>query len=481
MSRKQEEFVPLESLNVGIYTCGPTVYDFAHIGNYRAYVWEDLLCRYLRSKGFDVTQVMNLTDVDDKTIRGANEQVRARHSDNHTQSDDALSENASPLLLDKYTARYKAAFFADIAALNIVRAAIYPEATKHITEMVELVGTLMDKGFAYRSDDGSVYYSIAKFKEYGKLSGMRPDRLRAGARISHDEYEKDEWADFALWKDYDEADGDVFWETALGKGRPGWHIECSAMSMKYLGETFDIHTGGEDNIFPHHENEIAQSEAATGVPFVKYWLHCAHLIVEGKKMSKSLGNYYTLRDILDKGYSAIAVRYLLISTHYRQQLNFTFDGLDAAQSAIDRLLEFKTMLEEFADKKLPGTDRKVTDAIGDGFGGFEESLDDDLNISGALGAVFEMVRAINKIAAEDGITCADAETALETLAKVDSVVGVLKVKQKELTDEMKKLIAERESARKSKDFVKADEIRKKLMQMGVELKDTPDGTKWKIK
>jgi len=480
MSRKLEEFVPLESPNVGIYTCGPTVYAFAHIGNYRAYVWEDLLCRYLRFKGFDVTQVMNLTDVDDKTIRGANEQVRARHSDNHTQSDDALSGNASPLL-DKYTARYKDAFFADIAALNIVRAAVYPEATKHIAEMVELVQTLMDKGFGYRSDDGSIYYSIAKFKEYGKLSGMRPDRLLAGARIRHDEYDKDEWADFALWKAWDESDGDVFWETALGKGRPGWHVECSAMSMKYLGKTFDIHTGGEDNIFPHHENEIAQSEAATGAPFVKYWLHCAHLIVEGRKMSKSLGNYFTLRDILDKDYGPMAVRYLLMSTHYRQQLNFTFDGLDASQSAIDRLLEFKTMLEDSVDKKLPGTDRKVTDSINDGLGGFKESLDDDLNISAALGAVFEMVRAINKIAAGDCITRADAETALETLAKIDSVIGVLETEQKELTDEMRGLIADRESARKSKDFAKADEIREKLLQMGVELKDTPDGTKWKIK
>jgi len=275
MSRRVEDFEPIEPPMVKMYTCGPTVYNYAHIGNYRAYVWEDLLHRYLKFKGYDVIQVMNLTDVDDKTIKRSRELGKK---------------------LDEYTAIYKMAFFEDIDTLGIERAQVYPEATKHIPEMVKLVQKLMEKDIGYRGDDGSIYYSISKFPQYGKLSGKRPEQLIRGARISQDEYEKEQWADFALWKAWNPDDGDVFWETPIGKGRPGWHIECSAMSMRYLGESFDIHTGGEDNIFPHHENEIAQSEAATEKQFVKYWLHCAHLIVEGKKMSKSLGNFYTLRD-----------------------------------------------------------------------------------------------------------------------------------------------------------------------------------------
>ena len=261
MSRRLEDFEPINPPNVGMYTCGPTVYDYAHIGNFRAYVWEDLLHRYLTFKGYNVTQVMNLTDVDDKTIKGSQK---------------------LGISLAEYTEKYKKAFFEDIDTLNIQRAQVYPSATEHIDDMVRLIQMLLDKGIAYRSDDGCIYYSIAKFPEYGKLSGKKPEHLIEGARIKHDEYEKEEWADFALWKAWTPDDGDVFWETPLGKGRPGWHIECSAMSMKYLGESFDIHTGGEDNIFPHHENEIAQSEGATGKKFVKYWLHCAHLIVEGR-------------------------------------------------------------------------------------------------------------------------------------------------------------------------------------------------------
>jgi len=286
--------------------------------------------------------------------------------------------------LDEYTRKYKEAFFEDLDTLNIDRADFYPEATKHIDDMVALIQKLLEKGYAYYGEDGCIYYSISKFKDYGKLSGKRPDKLIAGARISHDEYDKELWADFALWKAWTPEDGDIYWDTPLGRGRPGWHIECSAMSMKYLGETFDIHTGGEDNLFPHHENEIAQSEAATGKPFVRYWLHCAHLIVEGKKMSKSLGNYYTLRDLLEKSYKPMAIRYLLLSTHYRQKLNFTFEGIKAAESAIDRLREFRDMLEEYAAKNIPGTDPKVTEALEDGLEGFERAMDDDLNISPAL-------------------------------------------------------------------------------------------------
>ncbi|MCD6531970.1 class I tRNA ligase family protein, partial [bacterium] len=285
----------------------------------------------------------------------------------------------------------------------------------------------------------------------------------------------------ALWKAWDPGDGDVYWDTPLGRGRPGWHIECSAMSMKYLGETFDIHTGGEDNIFPHHENEIAQSEAATGKMFVKYWLHCAHLIVEGKKMSKSLGNFYTLRDLLEKGYNPMAIRYLLLATHYRQKLNFTFDGLAAAQSAIDRLEEYRDMLEEFSQKNAPGTDRKVRDAVDEGLKGFEEDMDDDLNISGALGSVFEMVRAVNRIASVDGISGADADYALDALNRINSVIAVLRERRRELPPEIEQLIKEREVARKRKDFATADQIRDKLAEMGIELKDTPEGTKWRWK
>jgi len=460
MSRKIELFEPIDSSKVGMYTCGPTVYDYAHIGNFRAYVWEDLLHRYLKFKGYDVVQVMNLTDVDDKTIRRSRE---------------------LGIPLDKYTQKYKEAFFEDIDTLGIERAQYYPEATKHIEEMVSLIEKLLEKGIAYRGDDGSIYYSIAKFPEYGKLSGKKPEHLIRGARISHDEYEKEQWADFALWKAWNPEDGDVFWETSLGKGRPGWHIECSAMSMKYLGESFDIHTGGEDNIFPHHENEIAQSEAATGKQFVKYWMHCAHLIVEGKKMSKSYGNFYTLRDLIEKGYNPMAIRYLLLSTHYRQKLNFTFDGLYASNAAVDRLTEYRNMLNEHIKSGGPGTDNKVTDILKKGLAEFESSMDDDLNISAALGSVFDMIRNINRIASVDGLTRPDAEYAVEVFEKINSVIGVYKEEEREITEEMKNLIKEREKARKRKDFKTADEIREKLSEMGMEIKDTPDGTKWRWK
>jgi len=460
LGRRLEKFIPLDPPTVRMYTCGPTVYDYAHIGNFRAYVWEDLLKRYLKFKGYKVIHVMNITDVDDKTIKGARE---------------------AGISLDEYTRKYKEAFFEDLDTLNIDRADFYPEATKHIDDMVALIQKLLEKGYAYYGEDGCIYYSISKFKDYGKLSGKRPDKLIAGARISHDEYDKELWADFALWKAWTPEDGDIYWDTPLGRGRPGWHIECSAMSMKYLGETFDIHTGGEDNLFPHHENEIAQSEAATGKPFVRYWLHCAHLIVEGKKMSKSLGNYYTLRDLLEKSYKPMAIRYLLLSTHYRQKLNFTFEGIKAAESAIDRLREFRDMLEEYAAKNIPGTDPKVTEALKDGLEGFERAMDDDLNISPALASIFEMVRTINKISAERGITGADADKGLDILRRINSVLGVLREPRRELPPELERLIKEREEARKRKDYTKADAIREKLRQMGLEIKDTPEGTKWSWK
>jgi cysteinyl-tRNA synthetase len=306
LTRQKESFTPIEEGKAKIYTCGPTVYDFAHIGNFRAFLFDDLLKRWLEYRGFEVVHVMNITDVDDKTIKGS----RKRN-----------------VPLREYTDYYMKAFFEDIDTLKIERANYYPRATEHIPEMVALIKRLMERGYAYKGEDGSIYYAISKFKEYGKLSRIKVDDLKAGARVKVDEYGKEEAQDFALWKAWTQEDGEVFWDTEIGKGRPGWHIECSAMSMKYLGETFDIHCGGVDNMFPHHENEIAQSEAATGKKFVNYWLHNEHLLVEGKRMGKRFGNYYTLRDLLKMGYDPKAIRYLLILTHYRQQFNFTFEGL----------------------------------------------------------------------------------------------------------------------------------------------------------
>ena len=324
LTRKKEVFKPLDEGKVKIYTCGPTVYDFAHIGNFRAFLFEDLLKRWLIQRGFKVTHVMNLTDIDDKTIKGSQTQK---------------------VPLRQFTEFYVKAFFEDIKALNIQPADVYPKATDHIPEMVALIKTLMAKGIAYKGEDGSIYYAISKFPDYGKLSKIKPAELKAGARVSQDEYTKEEAQDFAVWKAWTLEDGDVFWETELGKGRPGWHIECTAMSLRYLGETLDIHAGGVDLIFPHHENEIAQSESLTGKLFSRFWLHAEFLMVEGQKMSKSLGNYYTLRDLVAKGHAPEAIRYLLASVPYRKSLNFTMDGLKAAAVAIDRLRNFKLRLE----------------------------------------------------------------------------------------------------------------------------------------
>ena len=325
LTRKKETFIPIDEGEVRMYTCGPTVYDYAHIGNFRAFLFEDLLKRWLEYRGFKVTHVMNITDVDDKTIRGSQKQQ---------------------IPLRQYTEYYTKAFFEDVAVLSIEPADYYPRATEHIPEMVALINRLMEKGYAYKGEDSSIYYAINKFKNYGKLSKIKVRELKAGARVKVDEYAKEEAMDFALWKAWTKEDGDVFWETELGKGRSGWHIECSAMSMKYLGETFDIHCGGVDNMFPHHENEIAQSEAATGKKFVNYWLHNEHLLVEGKRMAKRYGNFYTLRDLLKMGYDPKAIRYLLLSTQYRQQFNFTFEGLDAAKGAIERLRNLMRRLQD---------------------------------------------------------------------------------------------------------------------------------------
>jgi cysteinyl-tRNA synthetase len=459
LTRTLEDFTPLESGMVRMYTCGPTVYGYAHIGNFRTFMFEDLLRRYLKYSGYKVLHVMNLTDVDDKTIR------------------DSKAEGTP---LAEYTARYKKAFFEDLDALHIERAEHYPEATTHVPEMVVLIKKLLDKGIAYRSGT-DIYFSITKFPDYGKLAHMDLESLQAGAsqRTASDEYEKEQVSDFALWKGWDETDGDVFWETDIGKGRPGWHIECSAMSTKYLGNHFDIHTGGVDNMFPHHENEIAQSEAANDEKFVNYWLHAAHLIVEGRKMAKSFGNWFTVRDLLAKGYPTVAIRYLLLSTHYRASLNLTFDGLEGAKSAIQRLRDF------YENVRTAGKDGaasgKVNEYVNRAKSQFVEGLDDDLNISPALAAIFDFVRDVNRLIANDGICKEDAQKVIAAMDGFDAVLAILKKEEVSLDSEVEALIKERNDSRKARNFKRSDEIRDLLLKMGIVLEDSPQGTVWKKK
>ncbi|MFH1695555.1 MAG: cysteine--tRNA ligase [Candidatus Micrarchaeota archaeon] len=454
LSKKKEVFKSIKKNEVKMYTCGPTVYDFAHIGNFRAYIFEDLLRRYLKFSGFKVVQVMNLTDVDDKTIKGA------------------IKEG---IPLEKFTDKFKKAFFDDIKSLNIEKAEFYPEATKTIPEMVALIKKLLKKGLAYRGEDNCIYFSIKKFKNYGKLSGFKICELKDGARVCHDEYEKENARDFALWKAYSEEDGNVFWETELGKGRPGWHIECSAMSMKFLGESFDLHTGGIDNKFPHHENEIAQSEGATGKKFVNYWLHCSHLIVDGQKMSKSLGNFFTLRDLFKKGHSPTAIRFLLLSTHYRSELNFTEKNLTEAKSKVDRLNELISKLNEIKTDKGNSVDSLLKKIKNN----FQKALDDDLNISLALTFLFDFVRETNKLIDESKLSEKEAIKVLSFLKEINFVLGVMNFEEEKLDNELMKLIDEREKARKERNWIKADEIRDKLKLKGIELNDTKDGVRWK--
>jgi len=454
-TKRKEAFQPLDpAKGVRMYNCGPTIYDYAHIGNFRAYIFADLVRRYLEYRGYKVTQVMNITDVDDKTIRDS---------------------QAEGVPLAEYTKRYKDAFFQDIDTLRIRKASIYPEATQHIPEMLELIARLKSRGFTYESE-GSIYFRISAFPSYGKLAKIRIDELQAGARVEVDEYEKEEARDFVLWKGRRPEDGDVYWNSDFGQGRPGWHIECSAMSMKYLGEQFDIHTGGEDNIFPHHENEIAQAEAATGGKFVKYWMHCGYLLVDGKKMSKSLGNFYRLKELQEKGYSPRAIRYELLTTHYRQQLNFTFDSLEASENAIKRLNDFIVALQNV---KKSGENLKALDLIQKARNEFETSMDDDLNIAPAIGSVFTMVKELNKIIADGEMTLAASETALDFLKEVDGVLDIMEFRGVETDAEIDALVKERVDARANRNFARADEIRDKLAALGIQVEDTPDGPRWK--
>lgn len=459
LSGREEEFQPLNPDEIRVYTCGPTVYDLPHIGNFRAYVFEDLLLRFLRFSGYRVFQVMNLTDVDDKTIRGA---------------------KAAGVSLREYTEPFIQAFFAGLRTLRIEPAAVYPRATEHIPEMVAIVKGLLDKGTAYRKD-GSIYFEIAKFPRYGQLSGIDPNDLRTtariGIRLESDEYEKDSARDFALWKAPKE--GEPFWDTEIGRGRPGWHIECSAMSTKYLGPTFDIHCGGVDNIFPHHENEIAQSEAYFEKPFVRYWLHCHHLVVDGEKMSKSKGNFHTLRDLIEiRGVDPAVLRMFLVSTHYRKVLNFTFDALDQAAAALKRIKDFVYELEH---RTFPaGGTSAAAPLLAEAAARFREGMEDDLNVSAAFTALFDLIRKANALIQEEKIGAGEAENILSFVYQVDGVLAVLPERREEtIGDDLRAKIEERERARKARDWAAADRIRKELLEAGIILEDAKDGIRWK--
>jgi len=454
LERQVEPFEPLEEGKAKVYACGPTVYGYAHIGNFRAFAFADLLRRYLRFRGFETTFVMNLTDVDDRIIEIAR--------------DKGIS-------IGEVTEPFIKIFFEDLAALNIEKADVHPRATEHIEDMVELVKALKDRGHAYEQD-GSTYYSISSFPEYGRLARLQEVDLKAGARLDTDRYEKEDVRDFALWKACKA--GEHCWDTELGSGRPGWHLECSAMSMRYLGKTFDIHLGGDDLIFPHHENEIAQSEGATGKPFVHYWLHARHLIIDGRKMSRSEGNFFTLRDLFKRGEDPRAIRYLLISTHYRRLLNFSFDALRAAASALARFDEFALRLQE--ESFPPGSQTSHKEAVQRCRGEFIDAMDDDLNISEALAAVFMLVRDFNSAADDGDLHSKDAAAALELLQEIDQVLGVINFEQPALEDEeIEKLIQQRIEARARRDFAQADHIRDMLAERGIILQDTPEGTRWR--
>ena len=459
-TRKKEELKPLKDNRISMYTCGPTVYDYPHIGNYRTYVFEDLLRRTLKFFGMKVTQVMNLTDVDDKTIRGANKKG---------------------ISLDEYTKPYKDAFFEDIKTLNIEPVEHYPAATEYIKEMIPVIQKLLDDGVAYKGGDGSVYFAINKFPQYGRLSHLKLDELKAGAseRVASDEYDKEHVADFVLWKFYDkERDGDVYWDSPFGHGRPGWHLECSVMAMNLLGQTIDIHAGGVDNIFPHHENEIAQSEAFSGKPFVKHWLHSEHLIVDNKKMSKSLGNFYTLRDVLQKGYTGTQVRYMLLQTHYKTQLNFTFEELDAVKHSLARLNDFILRLYEV---KNPKSENLVTHIFEKTNMSFSKALADDLNTSVALASIFDMVREINTLCDENKVSTDDAHQVIEMLKRFDRVLGVLTFEKAapEIPHKLQEALVKREQARKDKNWMLADEIRDFIQKEGYIIEDTTKGPRLK--
>ena len=487
LTRAVEEFAPLDPAGkkVGLYCCGPTVHDFAHIGNFRTFVFADLVRRYLEFKGYILTHVMNITDVEDKIIKRVRESGSSR---------------------EEYTAKYEAEFFKDFDALGCSRPHHTPRATGHIDEIISLIEKLIARGIAYKAADGSVYFSIEKYRgcgcQYGQLVKLNFEELRPGERVSSDEYAKESIADFALWKARAPEDGQVFWPSPWGEGRPGWHIECSAMSMKLLGPSFDLHLGGEDLIFPHHEDEIAQSEGAgvqtAGEPFVKYWLHGAHLMVEGKKMSKSLGNFFTLRELIEKKkFTGREVRYLLLTAHYRESFNFTLEGLQSARTALARIDECVGKLQELAGHTISPADRTVIEE-------FTAALDDDLNVSSGWRVVFDWVKATNKALAADKLSLGGAKTALATWYKMREVWGLEAGKRsskvlaeavssspghltvpiqdasnENLSQEIADLVRERHKAKTQRDFKRADAIRNELKAKGWAIEDTPKGSRLK--
>ena len=454
-SRQIEEFEPRDpaSRQIKIYTCGPTVYSRAHIGNFRAYIFEDLLQRHLELRGYKVHRVMNITDVDDKTIRGA---------------------RVAGVPLQQFTTQFKDAFFEDMKTLRIKRADEFPAATDHhyIDRMIEMIGTLISRGLAYQADDESVYFRINKFPNYGKLAHFDLTQLQSTGRVKHDEYDKEHIGDFALWKTWDEEDGDVRWDSPWGPGRPGWHIECSAMSTALLGDQIDIHCGGVDNIFPHHEAEIAQSEGVTGKKFVRYWLHCAHLLVDGQKMAKSLGNFYTVPDVLAKGYTGRELRYALLRVHYRVPLNFTWEGMKEARESLARIDEWLTRLHEIAEKKIHKGEGKTQSGQQ-----FEEALDDDLNISAALGFLFDSIRETNRALDQNEMDAASAKAWLNCWERINSVLDLETETKTVVPEEVAALAKDRENARREKNWKRSDELRDRISELGWEVRDTKDGPK----
>ena len=459
LTRQQEEFHPLEEGKVRMYICGPTVWNFAHIGNFRTFVFGDILRRYLKYKGYEVTHVFNLTDIDDRIINEAAKRA---------------------ISIDEFTAPYITYFWEDFDALGNERPEVTPRATQHIAEMIDIISKLLENGHAYESE-GSIYYRITAFPEYGKLSKINfSGNITGGSeRVDTDKYDKEDARDFALWK-LVPAGEEPGWDAPFGRGRPGWHIECSAMSMKYLGETFDIHAGGMDLQFPHHENEIAQSEGATGKQFSKYWIHSEFLKIDDVTMSKSKGNFFTFRDLREQGYSALAIRYLLLSVPTRKQLNFTFEGLQGAESTVERLRNFRQLVKESKGREGsdPEVSAKVTAAVKD----FEESMDDDFNTAAALAAVHDLVREINTVMSSSQLLASDRSSVLDAIARFDSVLGIFGPEETSMLDaEIEVLIEERLAARRDRNFARSDEIRDLLAERGIILEDTKDGVRWKRK
>lgn len=461
LTRKKESFSPVDPQDVRIYTCGPTVYHYVHIGNLRTFLFEDILRRTLKYFGYGLTQVMNLTDVDDKTIRGA---IRDK------------------VTLEQFTKPFIAAFFDDLKTLHVQPAEHYPAATDYITQMIQMIEGLIKKGVAYLGTDGSVYFSIEKFPHYGCLSHLKLHELKVGAsdRVLNDEYDKENLSDFVLWKAYDpERDGQIFWESPFGKGRPGWHLECSVMAMQILGETIDIHVGGVDNMFPHHENEIAQSEAYSGKKFVNLWMHAEHLIVDGKKMSKSLGNFYTLRDLLNKGFDGTSIRYLLIQTHYKTQLNFTFAGIQAAKVSLQRLQDFIFRLSHVSQEKGSGAYQPIIDKLEKEFAA---GLSDDLNISHSLAALYDFVRDINGLIDQNSLGKEEAQACLQLLKRMNLVLAVMKFDEEEaIPEHVQSLFQQRLQARQDKNWALSDSLRNDILAQGYLIEDSASGARLKKK